>query len=175
MPVPAATPASAFFAPGSPWAKPYPPITMATRLATFAMVPVKSACMALKPVSNGEPCAIATIGTRKSSARITAAGRAHFDRRRRRIWWMEWTRNQRGIWTSRSLKSAAGGANLTRLNHDVQQLLVTLLFLGGITADCSVATKQNGAFWPETFGEASSGKRLVGEGYGETSKRKGSS
>src|SRR6202041_2357064 len=40
MPVPAATPASAFFAPGSPWAKPYPPITIATRLATFAMVPV---------------------------------------------------------------------------------------------------------------------------------------
>jgi hypothetical protein len=87
MPVPAATPASAFFAPGSPWAKPYPPITIATRLATFAIVPVKRLWIALKPVSNGEPCAIATIGTRKSSARITAVGRTHFDRRSD---WMRW-------------------------------------------------------------------------------------
>ena len=45
-------------------------------------------------------------------------------------------------------KSAAGGANLTRLNHDVQQLLVRVLFLGGITADHGVATKQNGLFGP---------------------------
>ena len=70
-------------------------------------------------------------------------------------------------------KSATGGANLTRLNHDVQQLLVTLLFLEGITAEHGVATKQNGLFWPDSFGEASSGERFVGGGYGETSKRKG--
>ena len=57
MPVPAATPARAFFAPGSPCAKPKPPITIATRLATFAMVPVKRLWIAVKPVSNGDPCA----------------------------------------------------------------------------------------------------------------------
>jgi hypothetical protein len=38
--------------------------------------------------------------------------------------------------------------NLTRLNHDVQQLLVRVIFLGGITADQCVATKQNGLFGP---------------------------
>src|ERR1700722_2457669 len=79
IPVPAATPAKAFFAPGSPWAKPYPPITIATRLATFSMVPVKRLWIAVKPVSNGEPCAKAAIGIRKNKARATAVGRAHFD------------------------------------------------------------------------------------------------
>jgi len=39
------------------------------------------------------------------------------------------------------LKSAACGANLTGLNDAVQQLLVTLLFLGGITGEYGVATK----------------------------------
>src|SRR5580693_2494581 len=67
MPVPAATPARAFFAPGSPCAKPKPPITIATRLATFAMVPVKRLWIAVKPVSNGEPCASAATGMRKNN------------------------------------------------------------------------------------------------------------
>jgi hypothetical protein len=39
------------------------------------------------------------------------------------------------------LRSAAYGANVTRLNHRVQQLLVALLFLGGITDEHGVATK----------------------------------
>jgi hypothetical protein len=51
------------FAP--PCAKPQPPIAIATRLATLAIVPVKRAWMALKPVSNGEPCAMAATGIRK--------------------------------------------------------------------------------------------------------------
>jgi len=56
---------------------------MATRLATFAIVPVKRLWMAVKPVSNGEPpYARAATGMRKSRARIAAVGRAHFDRRR---------------------------------------------------------------------------------------------
>jgi hypothetical protein len=41
IPVPAATPANALLAPGSPWANWYPPMTIAIRLATFATVPVK--------------------------------------------------------------------------------------------------------------------------------------
>src|ERR1035438_5654251 len=41
------------------------------------------------------------------------------------------------------ITSAACGANVTRLNQDVQQLLVTLLFLGGITTKQVVATKQS--------------------------------
>ena len=41
IPVPAATPARVFFAPGSPWANAYPPNTIAIRLLTFAIVPVK--------------------------------------------------------------------------------------------------------------------------------------
>jgi len=65
------------------------PMTMATRLATFAMVPVKRAWMALKPVSNGEPCAIAATGTTRSKVRTAAAGRAHFNRR---TGWMGRTR-----------------------------------------------------------------------------------
>lgn len=55
MPVPAATSGSAFVARGSPWAKPYPPITMAIRDAILAMVPVKKFCGFLEPVSSGEP------------------------------------------------------------------------------------------------------------------------
>ena len=55
MPVPAATPASAFFAPRSPCAKPYPLITMAIRLATLATVPANSVCREVKPVSKGLP------------------------------------------------------------------------------------------------------------------------
>src|SRR6202035_2076708 len=80
IPVPAATPASAFFAPGSPCAKPYPPITIATRLATFAIVPVKRLWIALKPVSNGEPCANAATGRTRNRVTRVAVGRAHFDR-----------------------------------------------------------------------------------------------
>ena len=100
MPVPAATPASAFFAPGSPWAKPYPPITIATRLATFAIVPVKRDWMALKPVSNGEPCAIAAPVITISRVRRTAGGRANFEQATSGIWRMKRTRNERGICTS---------------------------------------------------------------------------
>jgi len=36
---------SYFLAPGSPWANPYPPMTIAMRLATLATVPVKSVCI----------------------------------------------------------------------------------------------------------------------------------
>jgi len=54
IPVPAATPASVFFAPGSPCANVYPPITIAIRLAALATVPVKSVWMELMPLSNGE-------------------------------------------------------------------------------------------------------------------------
>src|ERR1700733_8860388 len=74
MPVPAATPASAFFAPGSPCANPYPPITIATRLATLAMVPVKRLWMALKPVSKGLPWAWAASGaTMRTLSTVSAA------------------------------------------------------------------------------------------------------
>jgi hypothetical protein len=52
--VPAATPASVFPAPGSPWANVYPPITIAMRLAALAIVPVNRVWMELMPVSNGE-------------------------------------------------------------------------------------------------------------------------
>jgi len=87
--------------------------------------------------------------------------------------WMEWTRNQRGIWTSCASNRAAGGANLIRLNQDVQQLLVTLLFLGGLTADHGLATKRNGLFGRRVWVEPYSGKRSVGEGCGENNKCKG--
>src|SRR5882757_3787216 len=71
------------------------------------------------------------------------------------------------------LKLAARGANLIRLNQDVQQLLVTLLFLGGLTADHGLATKQNGLFGRRVWMEASTGKRSVCEGCGQNIKRKG--
>jgi protein-L-isoaspartate O-methyltransferase len=81
-----------------------PPITMATRLATFAMVPVKRLWMAVKPVSNGDPpCARAATGMRKSRARTAAVGRAHFDRRRGWTVRTRWTWNRRDdICASRS-------------------------------------------------------------------------
>jgi hypothetical protein len=47
-------------------------MTIATRLATFAIVPVKSPWIAVKPVSNGDPCACAAKGSRKKRLRIAA-------------------------------------------------------------------------------------------------------
>jgi hypothetical protein len=43
------------------------------------MVPVKRLWIAVKPVSNGDPCANAAIGIRRNKARATAVGRAYFD------------------------------------------------------------------------------------------------
>jgi hypothetical protein len=51
------------------------------------------------------------------------------------------------------LKSAARGANVPLLNHDVQQLFVTLLFLGGITGEHGVATKEIAVRGPDAFGK----------------------
>jgi hypothetical protein len=63
------------------------------------ILPVKRLWMAVKPVSNGEFCASAATGMRKSRVRETAVGRAHFDRRR--VWMGGW--NQRDdICASRS-------------------------------------------------------------------------
>src|SRR5580698_616190 len=47
-----------------------------------------------------------------------------------------------------ALKSAACGANVTLLKQHVQQLLVTLLFLGGITDEHGVASTKIGASGP---------------------------
>jgi len=45
------------------------------------------------------------------------------------------------LYLPQHFKSAAYGANVTWLNRDVQQLLVRVIFLGGITAEHGVATK----------------------------------
>src|ERR1700676_2821302 len=137
------------------------------------MVPVKRAWIALKPVSKGEPCAIAATGRTRRTVRRAAVGRAHFDRRRRRIWWMEWTRNQRGIWTSPHLKSAAGGANLTRTQSGCPTTSRHSVIPARNISGLWCRDQAEWTFWPESLGEASSGKRPVGEGCGETSKRKG--
>jgi hypothetical protein len=62
------------------------------------------------------------------------------------------------------LKSAACGENLTGLNDAVQSLLVTLLFLGGITTQQYVATKQNALLGPTLWAKNVSKKRLLGKG-----------
>jgi hypothetical protein len=59
------------------------------------MVPVKRLWMAVKPVSNGEFCASAAIGVRKSSVKETAVKRAHFGRRKVWIRWIRPNWNQR--------------------------------------------------------------------------------
>jgi hypothetical protein len=48
---------------------------MAIKLATFATVPVKRVCIAVKPVSNGD-CARASAGKRISRAKRVALGRS---------------------------------------------------------------------------------------------------
>ena len=80
---------------------------------------------------------------------------------------MELTRNQRGIWTSRSLKLAAGGANLIPLNQDVQQLLVPPVIPRGTYSGPWSRDQAEWTFGPESWVEASRGKRSVGEGCGE--------
>src|SRR5271166_3604980 len=92
-----------------------------TRLATLAIVPVKRPWMALKPVSNGEPCASAAIGIRRRKAKKAAARRARWDRRMVSIRGIRWTWNQRGILhLQQPLKVACFGAKLTSLNEAVQ-------------------------------------------------------
>jgi hypothetical protein len=57
----------------------YPPITIAIRLATFATVPVKRFCSAVKPVSKGDPLwAWAAIGSKRHTVAIVAENRLHF-------------------------------------------------------------------------------------------------
>src|SRR5258706_14209484 len=92
--VPAETPANVFFAQVSSCANLYPPITIATRLATFAIVPVKRLWMAVKPVSNGEPCASATAGMTRRSVTTTAGERAHLDARTGGDLGGKWTQDQ---------------------------------------------------------------------------------
>src|ERR1039457_1850597 len=107
---------------------------MATRLATFAMVPVKRLWMAVKPVSNGEPpCARAATGMRKTKTRIAAVGRAHFDRRRGWTWRIRWTWNQRGdiCASGQQPKIAACGAKLTRTQSRCPiTLLLDIMLVG---------------------------------------------
>src|SRR5258707_13625093 len=73
---------------------------MATRLATFAIVPVKRLWIALKPVSNGEPCAIAATGMTRSRTRTVVVVGANFDRRRSWIGRMKRDRKKRDMCTS---------------------------------------------------------------------------
>src|SRR5271170_6846791 len=57
------------------------------------------------------------------------------------------------------LKSAAGGANIPPLHHHVQQLLVTLLFLRGITDELGVADQVDRAARHDSFCVLSAGLR----------------
>ena len=106
------------------------------------MVPVKRLWIAVKPVSNGEPCA------KRCDRHQEKQGKSN----------RSWTRALRlkkaldltngldseptwHLHLPQYFRSAACGANVTGLNDAVQQLLVTLLFLGGITDEHDVATK----------------------------------
>ena len=75
--------------------------------------------MALKPVSNGDPCAMAATGRTRSKVTRVAVGRAHFGRATE----LDLT-NQRDLKPTmhlrQHLKAAAFGAKLTSLNHQVQ-------------------------------------------------------
>jgi hypothetical protein len=55
---------------------------MAIRLATLAIVPVKSVSRAVNPLSNGEPPACASAATGKSKGRVTIRTVGHHDTRR---------------------------------------------------------------------------------------------
>src|SRR6266853_5956912 len=73
---------------------------MATRLATFAIVPVKRLWIALKPVSNGEACAITATGMTRSRTRTVVVVGANFDRRRSWIGRMKRDCKKRDMCTS---------------------------------------------------------------------------
>src|ERR1017187_759903 len=73
------------------------------------------------------------------------------------------------------LKSAACGANVTRLNRDVQQVLVRVIFLGGITAEPWRRDQVNRASRPDSLGKGIFlGKRLVGKCDSDTATRRAS-
>ena len=48
--------------------------SIAMRLATLAIVPVNNVCVAVKPLSNGEPCAKADSGMQMAAARKQTFG-----------------------------------------------------------------------------------------------------
>ena len=70
MPVPAATPASAFFAPGSPCANCSRRSRWQSGWRPCATVPVKRICSAVNPVSKGEPLLCAKTASGKMSGRV---------------------------------------------------------------------------------------------------------
>ena len=87
--------------------------------------------MALKPVSNGEPCANAATGRTKNRVTRAAVGRAllrpsnELDLTDQRDLKPTWHMHLR-----QHLKAAAFGAKLTSLNHQVQRLFGGQLSVG---------------------------------------------